>query len=351
MKDFYFFEDGNKNMNCLLGRKGANLCELYNEGFNIPYGFIIPSSSGSIEEAMRVFEEKCGVIGEDILVSVRSSPPISMPGMMESILNVDSYEFLVDSIDKVRKSWNNKRSVVYREEHNISHDLSPAVIVQKMVFGNKTKYSSSGVVFSKNPNDGADEIVGEFLFNSQGDEIVSGKSTPLSIIHLNQTILQDLKKMVLDIESHFRKPQEIEFTIEENNIFILQTKDVTIGSGEENKAAKKHGLLIGKGIPSSYGTITGRVALSSKKAIELKQLGEKVVLVRPETSPDDIEGILASDGIATLQGGATSHAAVVARSMKKPCVCGCKILDVKELDLITINGRSGEVFLHKGEYK
>ncbi|AEO93401.1 kinase [Bacillus phage G] len=357
MKKIYFFKDGHKDMHNYLGKKGANLCEMYNMDLPVPNGFIIPTYLNRETKELRreienAIEKLGGRLGEDLFVSVRSSAPTSMPGMMDSFLNISNYDDLFNSIELVVNSWNNKRAVTYRENNGISEGVGTAIVIQKMIFGNKDENSGSGVVFSRNPNNGEEGLVGEILFNSFGEELVLGKKTPLSITILKEkmpnvyTLLENISKK---LETHFSSMQEIEFTIEEKELYVLQTREVK----KKNKIVKfkikeKQKNPITIGIASSYGAATGLVVFDSKKAVELKSKGKNVILVRLETSPDDIEGIIACDGIVTLQGGATSHAAVVARSMNKPCICGCQYLDVNELEWITIEGQTGKVFL--GEY-
>lgn len=354
MKDIYFFEDGNKEMAYILGRKGANLSEMYNVGLPIPYGFILPINS-NIQHIQNQIEKSIlkldGTFGVDLFVSVRSGAVDSMPGMMDSILNVGSYEELYKSIDLVLNSWNNRRAKIYREKNNIPHENGTAVVIQKMVFGNKNKDSASGVIFSRNPNKDVKGIVGEILFNTQGDKIVSGTETPQQINLLQSRLPQnylELESIASKLEEHFEEIQEIEFTIEDKKLFILQTRNVKKRSKiEKYKIESKTCELINTGIAASYGSAVGKIVFDTKKAIDLKQKGEDVILLRPETSPNDIDGIIACNGIITLQGGATSHAAVIARSLGKPCVCGCKNLNVKEFDWVTINGETGEIFLGK----
>lgn len=353
MKNIYFFEEGNKEMKNILGQKGANLCEMYNMCLPVPYGFIIRVDSNIKEiekEIVNSLLKLKGTIGKDLFLSVRSSAPISMPGMMDTILNVSSCEQLIDSIKLVLNSWNNRRAKIYREVNNISDNFGTAVVIQEMVFGNKNDNSSTGVIFSRNPNNFDDKIFGEIIFNAQGNDIVSGLVTPVSIENLDKGNYLKLSKISKDLENHFGEIQEIEFTIEDNELFILQTRNVKkVKKKEMYKIKNKPSILLSSGIPSSYGSAHGKVVFDSTKAVQLKSQGENVILVRLETSPEDIDGIYACDGIVTLSGGSTSHAAVVSRSIGKPCVCGCEKLKIKELEWITIDGTMGEVFLGKYE--
>lgn len=358
MKSIYFFEDGNKDMHYLLGNKGANLCEMYNLGLPVPYGFILSTHSNKLtdellEEIKFIVSQFEGILGKDLFFSVRSSPIFSMPGMMDSVLNVDSYEDLFNAIDTVLNSWNNKRAMIYRENHSIPDELGTAIIIQKMVFGNKNENSGSGVIFSSNPNNNEKNIMGEILFEAQGEDIVLGRVTPQSIQELKNKsyrTYKKLEKISKKLENHFSEVQEIEFTIEDEKLYILQTRNIKRKKELTLYKIKNKPIeYLFKGTPSSYGVATGRVVFDSEKAVELKQNGENVILVRPETSPEDIEGIIACDGIITLTGGITSHAAVVSRSMGKPCICDCNGIQLNELDWITIDGKTGEIFLGKKE--
>lgn len=350
MKNIYLFNEGSKEMKYILGQKGANLSEMYNEGLPIPFGFIIPTERSKQfenfkDEIKRAITSLNGVLGKDLFLSVRSSPQLSMPGMLETVLNIDSYDMLFNSIRFVLDSWENRRAKLYREKFKIKHELNSAIVIQKMVFGNKNNHSSSGVVFSSNPNNGKKELIGEFLHNEQGDKLVSGLITPKSIDLLDEKMYNQLVKFSQILELHFNGLQEIEFTIESNQLYILQSRSVEIKDLKKIKTEKIHHKPIVKGIAASFGITFGKIVFCPKKAIELKNKCENVILVRPETDVNDLDGIIASDGIITLKGGSTSHAAVVARSMGKPCICGCENLKINEFELVTINGETGEVFL------
>lgn len=351
----YFFNEGNKEMKDILGQKGANICEIYNLGIPTPEGFIITHMDDDIESAIKILEKKMNKKFEiDMSVSVRSSPIVSMPGMMDTVLNVNNYKHLRKSIKQVFNSWYNKRAHIYREKHGISHDFGMSVIIQTMVLGNKNNQSGTGVIFSRNPNNGKEGIVGEYLINSQGEDIVLGNKTPINIENLKvdfPDVYSQLEKYAKKLELHFQNIQDIEFTFEDRFLYILQTRNVKKPINKDIYEIKdKNDLeIIAKGIPSSYGAATGKAVFSCEKAKLLKEQGEQVILIRPETSPEDIEGIIACDGIITLRGGATSHAAIVARSMNKPCICGCGNLNIKELEWLTIDGSTGDIILGKKE--
>ena len=509
MKKFiYFFgsgkAEGNAGMKSLLGGKGANLAEMTRLGISVPPGFTIstelcrlyyqsdkkwPSglkeqilvSMGRLEKAMG---KNFGSSENPLLVSVRSGAAVSMPGMMDTILNLglndqtvkgliqksknerfayDAYrrfiqmfgnvvlgiehshfeglleqkklqchakkdtelnasalkelvqeykeiiwkekkikfpenpnEQLVMACNAVFESWQNKRAITYRNLHGIPHDLGTAVNIQAMVFGNLGNTSGTGVCFTRNPSTGERVFYGEFLINAQGEDVVAGIRTPSPIFELRKEmpkVYQQLVDIYQKLEKHYRDMQDIEFTIEEGKLFILQTRNgkrtaqaaVRI-AGEmvrERLIDKNTALLriepeqlnqllhptinpgekfqvIAKGLPASPGAAVGKVTFDAVKASELGgELGEKVILVRNETSPEDIAGMAVAQGILTARGGMTSHAAVVARGMGKCCIAGCAEIQVDEEkghftvngvkvsegDFITLNGSTGEVIL------
>ncbi len=505
-KYVYFFDEGSKEMKTLLGSKGANLAEMTKIGLPVPSGFIITTEvcnlyyklgrkypeglEEQIEENLRKLEKKMGMrFGDEqnpLLVSVRSGAAVSMPGMMDTILNLglndktivglikktnnerfcwDSYRRLIQmfgdvvmgvehdefekalqakkdekgvkfdneldaqdlkelvedykkiikkakrkdfpqdpmvqlrmAIDAVFGSWNNKRAISYRNLHGIPHDIGTAVNVQAMVFGNMGENSGTGVAFTRNPATGEDEFYGEYLMNAQGEDVVAGIRTPQPISKLKEE-MPEIYKQLLDIrkklEEHYRDMQDIEFTIQEGKLYILQTRtgkrtaaaalkiavdmvnqkyidiktavkrvepqmlDQLLHKQLDNKAKEKAELLT-KGLPASPGAALGRVVFDADTAVE-EAKNDKVILVRTETSPEDIQGMAVAQGILTARGGMTSHAAVVARGMGKCCVAGAESIKVYESkqyfevngkrinkgDWITLDGSTGEVFRGK----
>ena len=505
-KYVYFFGEGTKEMKKLLGGKGANLSEMTNIGLPVPLGFTITTEvcnlfydlgerypeglDGQIDANLKKLEDKMGMSFKDyknpLLVSVRSGAAISMPGMMDTVLNLglnnktvkslidktnnerfcwDSYrrfiqmfgdvvmnvehkkfekaiqakkdekgvkfdtqltaddlkelvedykkiiknekgrsfpqdprEQLQMSMDAVFKSWNNKRAIAYRNIHDIPHNLGTAVNVQAMVFGNMGEDSGTGVAFTRNPSTGENKVYGEYLINAQGEDVVAGIRTPKPISKLKDE-MPDIHKQLIEIckklEEHYRDTQDMEFTIQKGNLYMLQTRtgkrtaaaalQIAVDMVNEelidiktavmriepeqldqmlhkqlDKKAKEKGQLIGKGLPASPGAAVGKVAFDADSAVE-ESKKENVILVRTETSPEDIQGMAAAQGILTARGGMTSHAAVVARGMGKCCVAGCediKVLEARQYflvngnkikygDWITLDGSTGEVFLGK----
>lgn len=500
----YSFEEGNAAMRDLLGGKGAGLAEMTRIGLPVPPGFTITTEAcvaylkggekfpeGMWEqtvEGMKALGQKMGrEFGNNrnpLLVSVRSGAKYSMPGMMDTVLNLglndesvlvlaaqaderfawDAYRRLVQmfgkvvmdiegrlfeevisqikaeygtqadpevpaegwqkavrlfkdlieresgqefpqdpwkqlelAVEAVFKSWNGKRAVDYRNATGISHDLGTAVNIVAMVFGNVGWDSGSGVAFTRNPSTGAKDLYGEYLFNAQGEDVVSGARTPSEIHKLAEELPQAWEQL-LDIaqrlEKHYRNMQDIEFTIERGKLWMLQTRNgkrtayaevkIAVDMVHEGLITKEEAVariepfqidqllhprfdeavkmkmpVLAKGLNASPGAAVGKVVFSADVAEERAKQGEAVILVRPETTPDDVHGMLAAKGILTQHGGATSHAAVVARQLGKPCVAGCEEVKidlstnqfsvnttvVREGDVISIDGATGEVFL------
>ncbi|MGI8384931.1 pyruvate, phosphate dikinase [Robertmurraya sp. P23] len=502
-KFVYLFDEGNGSMKDLLGGKGANLAEMTRIGLPVPFGFTITTqacntyyeSGKSIPtivekqtlEALNCLEEKMGKkLGDSqnpLLVSVRSGSVFSMPGMMDTILNlgmndetvigmanltdnprfaydsyrrfiqmfsnvvleIDSYYFeqfleelreqkgyisdpeltaedweeviygykeivkkhtkkefpqnpfeqLFLAINAVFNSWNNQRAIVYRRLNKIPDHLGTAVNIQSMVFGNMGNDSGTGVAFTRNPSTGEKVLYGEYLINAQGEDVVAGIRTPQPIATLKADLPEVFKQFAETcnlLEKHYKEMQDIEFTVEGGKLFILQTRNgkrtaqaairIAVEMVEEGLINRKTALmrvdpdqlnqllhrriddkhqrtLLAKGLPASPGAATGQVVFDADEAEALSNEGKKVILVRPETTPDDIHGIVASQAILTSRGGMTSHAAVVARGMGKACICGCEslIINLKAKhftvgktivnygDIITIDGSSGEIML------
>ncbi len=502
-KYVYLFKEGKADMKYVLGGKGANLAEMTNIGLPVPPGLTITTEAcikffeaennfpegmeDQLWEAMKVLEnqtgKKFGDISDPLLVSVRSGAPFSMPGMMDTILNLglndetvlglsestrnkrfalDSYRRFIqmfagvvmgvehyqfegamekrkeelgieldkdltpDILEKliedykgivkraagkhfpqepqeqlrmairaVFSSWFNPRAEVYRKIHNIPQSLGTAVNVQSMVFGNTGDDSGTGVAFTRNPATGEKKLYGEFLMNAQGEDVVAGIRTPQSIDKLaekNPQIFKQFNDICQILEKHYRDVQDIEFTIEHGKLFMLQTRNgkrtasaavkIAVDLVHEGIITREEALLrveaasldqllhrridpttklevIAVGLPASPGAAYGQVVFDADKAEEQAKEGKKVILVRTETTPDDIHGIVAAQGILTSRGGMTSHAAVVARGMGKCCVCGCEALkidydeaiikinglQIKEGDIVSLDGSSGQVML------
>lgn len=502
-KYVYLFNEGNSDMRNILGGKGANLAEMTNIGLPVPFGFTISTQacndyykagkkiSDTVEQqilaALEQLEEKTGKklgdVTNPLLVSVRSGSVFSMPGMMDTVLNLgmndetvnavarltnnerfayDSYrrfiqmfsnvvlgidlfyfeqlleetrekkgykvdpeltaedwqeviagykaivkrqkkiefpqnpqEQLFLAIRAVFDSWNNQRAIVYRRIHKIPDSLGTAVNVQSMVFGNMGNDSGTGVAFTRNPSTGEHQLYGEYLMNAQGEDVVAGIRTP-EAIHVLEKEMPDVYKKLLAtcqlLEKHYQDMQDIEFTIERGELFILQTRNgkrtaqaavqISVDMVREGIIDKETAILrvdpeqlnqllhrridqtakrvpLTKGLPASPGAATGAVVFDADEAEQLGKEGKKVILVRPETTPDDIHGIVAAEAVVTSRGGMTSHAAVVARGMGKACICGCESLkiDLKNKlftvgdtvvnygDIITIDGSTGEIML------
>ena len=485
-KYVYNFDEGNKTMRDLLGGKGANLAEMTNMGINVPYGFSVTTEAcikyykedqkiwaelnDEITEHIKDLEKHNGKTfgnNEDpLLVSVRSGAPISMPGMMDTILNLglndiavkglenktenkrfayDSYrrfiqmfadvamgfdknkfeevltakkeekgvatdhdltaEDFVDVVEKYKvvykdlageefpqdprkqldlaiaavfSSWNNPRAILYRKLNEIDDKMGTAVNVQTMVFGNMGETSGTGVAFSRNPATGENVLYGEYLMNAQGEDVVAGVRTPEPISHL-EDLMPDVYKEFADtaetLEKHYKDMQDMEFTIQDGKLYILQTRNgkrtaqaavqVAVDIVEEGLVSEKEALLrvkpqdldgllhptftqdaldkaeaLTKGLAASPGAAVGKIAFSAAEASKRAKDGEKVILVREETSPEDLEGMVSAVGILTARGGMTSHAAVVARGMGKCCVSGASDLHVNELEhTVRVNGQ------------
>ncbi|MFW5999528.1 MAG: pyruvate, phosphate dikinase [Halanaerobiaceae bacterium] len=499
--------DGRTELKNLLGGKGANLAEMTNLGINVPPGFTITTEvctlyyendenypdgleeqvDDSLARVEDIMGKEFGDPEDPLLVSVRSGARISMPGMMDTVLNLglndetvkgvinqsgnerfayDSYrrfvqmfggvvlglpgadfekmiedkkeeygvehdtelsvkalkelveefkqyvventdidEFPEDpeeqlwmSITAVFGSWNNERAINYRNINDIPHHWGTAVNVQTMVYGNMGKDSGTGVAFTRNPSTGEKKYWGEYLKNAQGEDVVAGVRTPKDISELENDMPEAYEQLVAifeKLEQHYTDVQDVEFTIQQGELYMLQTRTgkrtaraavkIAVDMEEEGLIDEKTAVqrvepkkldellhkridpdaevdLLAKGLDASPGAATGKVVFDSDEAAELGEEGEKVLLVRTETSPEDIHGMDAAQGVLTSRGGMTSHAAVVARGMGKPCVAGCEDITVdygkqqfttedgrvfNKGDFITINGATGEVFAGK----
>mgnify|MGYP000926781757 CR=1 FL=1 len=503
-KYVYLFSEGNAGMRNLLGGKGANLAEMTNLGLPVPQGFTVTTEAciryyedgqvidqeiiDQIYEAMAKVEKiagkKFGDLDNPFLVSVRSGARVSMPGMMDTILNLglndvavqglarltnnerfayDSYrrfiqmfsdvvmgidknefekilddikeqngatqdveltaenlkevvsrykelyrqkmgdEFpqdpkaqLLEAVKAVFRSWNNPRAIVYRRMNDIPGDWGTAVNVQAMVFGNMGDDSGTGVAFTRNPANGEKKLYGEFLLNAQGEDVVAGIRTPEPIEDMREImpeIYDQFISIAQKLENHYRDMQDMEFTIERGKLYMLQTRSgkrtaaaalkIAVDMVNEGLITKEEAVLrvdprqldtllhptfepkalkaakpIAKGLPASPGAATGQIYFTAEDAAEAAKNGQKVILVRAETSPEDIEGMYAAQGILTSRGGMTSHAAVVARGIGTCCVAGCEQIRIdeegkyfvvedkvlREGDFISLDGSTGNVY-------
>ena len=504
-KYVYSFNEGDKGMKDLLGGKGANLAEMTKIGLPVPFGFTITTEACNryydenrtiaddvveavyekIEELENVTGKKFGSDENPLLVSVRSGAVISMPGMMDTILNLglndssveglaaltenrrfamDSYrrfiqmfgdvvlgipkaefdrvfdgrkeekgvkfdvdltaedleavivgykeivmshtgkdfpqdpkEQLLEAVKAVFRSWNNDRAILYRKLNGIPGDLGTAVNVQSMVFGNMGDTSGTGVAFTRNPSTGENKIFGEFLVNAQGEDVVAGVRTPLDIDKMAEAFPDCYKgfvKIAELLEKHYKDVQDMEFTVERNKLYMLQTRNgkrtaqaavkIAVDMVEEGLIDKKTAITrlspeqidqllhpafdaaelaasapVATGLAASPGAACGQVCFTAQTAAEAAAQGRKVLLVREETSPEDLAGMVAAEGILTARGGMTSHAAVVARGMGKCCVAGCSEIRVSEAEkkitlpddtvvsegeYISIDGSTGRVY-------
>ncbi|HLR21163.1 MAG TPA: pyruvate, phosphate dikinase, partial [Tissierellaceae bacterium] len=506
-KYVYDFKEGSKGMKGLLGGKGANLAEMTNIGLPVPQGFVVTTEACSefYEQGEKLWEDLLTEIREHLenleeevnkkfsdkknplLISVRSGAAISMPGMMDTILNLglndvsvkglaestgserfayDSYRRFIQmfsdvamgipnvrfnsllddmkeernveldtdldaedlkrlveeykevyleeekeefpqepmkqlelAIEAVFKSWGNPRAAVYRKLNDISDDLGTGVSVQSMVFGNAGNTSGTGVAFTRDPSTGENKLYGEYLINAQGEDVVAGIRTPKGISQLEKGmphVYEEFVKYAHLLEEHYKDMQDIEFTIEDEKLYILQTRDgkrttqsaikIVTDLVKENIINKEEAIMrinpnhlnqllhpafdeemlkatksLTKGLAASPGAASGKVYFNAEDVMEAKQRGEKVILARLETSPEDIEGMVSAEGILTSRGGMTSHAAVVARGMGKCCVAGAsqirineeektlrvKDIVVKEGENISLDGSTGMVYVGK----
>jgi len=508
----YRFDEGDASMADLLGGKGSNLCEMARLGLPVPPGFVISTQAcrdylvknqtlpegleESIRENIRELEKSIGrnfgSTSDPLLVSVRSGARVSMPGMMDTILNLgindeiveglatmmgdprpaydayrrflqiysqvvlevegeafekvlaehkreagvtldhqltaeqlkrvvadfkkvakeatgseppsDPWDQLKAAVEAVFRSWNTPRAIFYRDLNKIDHDMGTAVTIMAMVFGNLGPTSGTGVLFTRNPSTGEALVYGEFLTNAQGEDVVAGVRTPEPIASLHDVLPEcysQLMELAINLESHYSDVQDVEFTIENARLFLLQTRSAkrtavsavktAVDMANEGLISRSQALLrvdaeeishllvphfsddlseedlesrfLARGAPASPGAAAGTACFDAAKAAELAAAGEAVILVRPETKPDDIHGITAAVGVVTSRGGVTSHAAVVTRGLGKPCIVGCEGIQVdleaglftangktvQEGELISMDGATGSVYLGKLE--
>lgn len=492
-KHVYMFQEGNAKMKETLGGKGANLAEMTLLGLPVPQGFCVATNACNdyyeegevireeikeeifayLQQLEQLVKKKLGDPSNPLLVSVRSGSRASMPGMMDTILNLgmndevvegiaklsgnerfayDSYrrfiqmfsdvvmdlpksqfeiiidqlkhekritldseldvedfkelvkrfkgfyysklgesfpqdpkEQLLKSVEAVFKSWNNARAIYYRRMNDIPSTWGTAVNIQMMVFGNMGDTSGTGVAFTRNPSTGENKLYGEFLMNAQGEDVVAGIRTPQPIEQLEEvmpTVYAEFTKITHILEQHYRDMQDMEFTIENGTLYMLQTRngkrtasaalkiacdlvDEGLLNTEEallmvdpkqldallhpqfDTEALTSSTVIASGLPASPGAASGMVVFTAEEAIRYGEKGQHVILVRLETSPEDIEGMHVAQGILTVRGGMTSHAAVVARGMGTCCVCGCGEIKIdEEAKVLKIN----DLVIHEGEY-
>ena len=508
LKFVYRFDEGNASMGDLLGGKGRNLCEMVRLGLPVPPGFVISTQvcrdyltkqqtipeglEESIKENIHLLEQSIGrnfgSTSSPLLVSVRSGARVSMPGMMDTILNLgindqiveglasmmgdsrpaydayrrfiqiysevvmdvdpepfervlaehkskagvtldhqlsaeqlrelvtdfkrvtieaagseppsDPWEQLMAAVEAVFRSWNTPRAIFYRDHNKIDHDMGTAVTIMAMVFGNLGPTSGTGVLFTRNPSTGKKQVYGEFLTNAQGEDVVAGVRTPEPISSLQDAMPEvygQLMELAGDLENHYSDMQDVEFTIENSRLFLLQTRNAkrtalsavrtAVDMAHEGLITQDQALLrvdaeeisnllvpqfsddldndeledrfLARGAPASPGAASGTVCFDANKAAQLAAAEVAVILVRPETKPDDIHGITAAVGVVTSRGGVTSPAAVVTRGLGKPCIVGCEGIQVdleaglftagdrtvKEGERISMDGASGSVYL------
>jgi pyruvate,orthophosphate dikinase len=406
--DYIYSFHGDCEDKAVLGNKGANLVIMTKLGLPVPAGFIVSVqgyneykksgilSEKEISQALAELEKEVHVkLGKGLQLSVRSSAPVSMPGMMDTVLNINGFSEMRAAIRRIFDSWDNIRAIEYRRLNRISSDSGTAAVVQAMVFGNKDSKSGTGVVFSRNPSTGAKGLFGEYIECAQGEDIVSGSRTPVPVSQLETLmpdIYKELEKKVNFLEGHFRNMQDIEFTVEARKLYILQTRSgkrsgqaavkIAVDMVHDGLITVEEAILrlkpddlrallhkhikanqtqepLTKGLAAAPGAVSGQVVFTVANAVIMAKKSIPSILVRQETSPDDIQGIAAADGVLTSRGGLTSHAAIVTRAMGKPCVCGAEDIEIdpeKRLltckghilhqgDTITIDGTTGKVYM------
>lgn len=405
MGSVYLFKAGFSDKE-QLGNKGANLVIMTRLGLPVPPGFVVSIEAykkwkdtgilpkSEIRQSLTALEAETGRdLGKGLEVSVRSSAPVSMPGMMDTVLNIGDNADMQAAIRRVFESWDNVRAIEYRRLNNIPATLGTAAIVQAMVYGNRDENSGTGVAFSRDPSTGTGDLFGEYLARAQGEAVVSGMHTPQALATLQSAIpgiFEELAAIADKLEHHFCDMQDIEFTVESGKLYILQTRSgkrsghaavkIAIDMVSEGIITREEAIMrvttndirgmlhkrlkaddyrpFAKGLNAAPGAATGKIVFDAHDALAMVRKGVRVILVRPETNPDDIQGIAAADGVLTQRGGLTSHAAIVTRGMGKPCVCGAEgitiDLEARQLtaenitlyegDEITVDGTAGAVF-------
>jgi pyruvate,orthophosphate dikinase len=408
MAYIYSLHDGCEDKN-ELGNKGGNLVTMTKIGLPVPPAFVLSISGAyrqykktgklndkEIEKAMASLEKEMKrKLGQGLEISVRSSGPVSMPGMMDTVLNIGDMKKVKTAIQQVLGSWDSKRAIEYRRLNNIPSDLGTAAIVQAMVYGNRDANSGTGVVFTRNPSTGEKGLFGEYLSEAQGEDVVSGVRTPVPVASL-KTIMPkayaELDKLTKQLEAYYHDMQDVEFTVESSRLYILQTRSgkrggyaavkIAVDMVAEGLITREEAVMrvsveairsllhkrikspesykpLTKGLNAAPGAAGGKVVFEPDEAVEWAKKGIAVMLVRQDTSPDDIHGIAAAVGVLTQKGGLTSHAAIVTRAMGKACVCGTETISVdmkkeqftfgkiviKKGDEITIDGSTGNIYL------
>ncbi len=407
MSTIYHFTGAWDDKN-LLGNKGANLVAMTKLRLTVPPGFAVSVETykeykrtgklpeEEIKQALEALEKQTRKkLGKGLSVSVRSSAAASMPGMMDTVLDVRDREAMLSAIKKVFDSWDNPRAVEYRRLNNIPADMGTAAIIQAMVFGDLDGNSGTGVMFTRNPSTGEKVLFGEYITEAKGEDLVSGRKTPQTMDALKSQMpdmYAQLEEVASILENHFRDMQDVEFTIESGKLYILQTRSgkrggrasvkIAVEMAKEGFISRQEALLrvsaedvrsflhrriehvekyqaIASGLGAAPGATSGKVVFNTLDAVAAMKRNERVILVRPETSPDDILGVSAAMGVLTSRGGLTSHAAIVTRAMGKPCICGAEEMKidlhaekfevnshtVNKGDIITIDGSAGKVYL------
>jgi len=407
LQSVYSFKEGPQEPS-LLGNKGANLVIMTELGLPVPPGFVVSIDAykdfhnagnlplNEIEQALSLLEQQTGqVLGQGLAVSVRSSAPASMPGMMDTVLNIRDRGEIMVAVKKIFNSWDNLRAVEYRRLNRIASDLGTAAILQAMVFGNRDRNSGTGVVFSRNPSSGEPGLFGEYMPQAMGEDLVSGVKTPgpLDVLRSQMPkVYVELEQIAKLLEDHFKDMQDIEFTVEAGKLYILQTRSgkrsgqaavkIAVDMAKERLISIEQAILrvspddmrgllhkriasperyrpLLQGLGGAPGAASGKVVFYPHEALTRSKKNESVILVRPETSPDDIQGIAASSGVITSRGGLTSHAAILTRAMGKPCICGAEEMQIdlhaeqfrvagqlvrKDAE-VTVDGSSGKAYL------
>jgi pyruvate,orthophosphate dikinase len=342
------------------GAKAARLSDMMRLGLPIPAGFVIPIQEGGVmSPELRLFVKI--VLGSlaPYGISVRSSGRVSMPGMLNTVLDIVDVEVALEAIDQVFASWNSPRAKAYRVAYGLSDDCATGIVVQRMIYGDADENSGTGIVFTRNPMTNEDRLSGEYLSICRGDALASGQVIPDDFETAPLLAYQQLYMIGTLLEQHYGVPQELEFTIQSEVLYILQARDM--------RAADKGRLMIDPsapldllalGTPASHGVGTGVLVFDLEAASRQLGQGRRIVFATEEANPDDFELMTLSEGFFTMVGGVTSHSAVVARALKKPCVVGCGgltlDLEKKELrtllgaiyregDLLTVDGTSGLV--------
>lgn len=338
----------------VLGNKGSRLVEMTSLDLPVPLGCVIPTDIheeylktgvlplGLVEELQTVFE----VLGRS--VSVRSSPELSMPGMMETVLDLTSIEDVLEAVEDVLKSWQNDKATQYRQIFKLSEKHRTAVVIQRMVHGNVNRKSGTGILLTADPLGVKVGARGEYLPECRGDQLVQGLTTPKDLDFLTGELPGCYSQLIEYgefLEKFYSCPQEIEFTIENGVLYLLQTRNLTIYNNELNIFPLPSSVVVkAEGKRAAGGVVEGKAAFSYEEVGLFNRLGYKTVFITQETRPEHLPIMNLADGIVTLSGGMTSHAAVVCRALGKPCVVGCGSVDVESGETIVLDGDRGIVY-------